>query len=172
MDKKSEKNTIRIVMILFIVGGIVMSAADMIGGNVSLMGSEGLKNAAAVLVVYLLGLAVMLGAAVYGGVKSIVYGVRLARIYRQGGEIKEAFSAYFGKSLPALTVIFGIILLGLGGISFAAGVDSGGPFYEQISRNGSGNFALLWNIFGDMAYGEADSYVVNEGYSIDFGGQH
>ncbi|MDE6593271.1 MAG: hypothetical protein K2K57_09455, partial [Oscillospiraceae bacterium] len=120
-EKKSEKNTIRIVMIWFIVGVCVINAADMIGGNVSLIGSEGLRNAAAVLGVYLLGLAVMLGAAVYGGVKSIVYGVRLAGIYRQGGEVKEVFSAYFGKSLPVLTVIFGIILLGLGGISFAAG---------------------------------------------------
>ncbi len=153
-----------------------MTIAGEMGGAVSLIGSEGLGNAAAVLGVYLLGLAVMTGAAVYGGVKSIVYGVRLARIYRQGGEIKEAFSAYFGKSLPALTVIFGIILIGVGGASFAAGADSGGPFYihmSKISGNSGmgGNYSLLWNIFGDMAEGKTKCYTVNEGYSIDFGGQ-
>ncbi|MDE6591469.1 MAG: hypothetical protein K2K57_00195, partial [Oscillospiraceae bacterium] len=55
-----------------------------------------------------------------------------------------------------------------------AGAYAGGPFYIHMSENSGlgGNFSMLWNIFGDMAEGKTKSYTVNEGYSIDFGGQH
>lgn len=176
-EKKKTNKPIVFVVVLIFFGKTVMDISEVICYRVTLMGREGLWNAALVLSVYLAGLLSLAGAFFYGGVKSVIYGVRLGRLYRQGGDMGEVFSVYFGRKLPALTVIFGVIFLGVGGISFVAGVDTGGPFYihmSEISGNGCtfGNISLLWNVACDLREERTECCTVNEGYSFSFGGQY
>lgn len=166
---KRKVNTVQRIVIAVFLGVAVMNISGGICCRVTLVGREGLENAALVLAVYLLGLVIEAGAFIYGGVKAFIYGVKLGRAYRTAdSETKWAMSAYFGKSLPLLTEIFGVILIGIGGISLAAGADSGGAMYTHMWKNGGNNISLLADVLSDMGDENVRSYRVNDGYSIDF----
>lgn len=168
-EKKRNVNTVALLFAAVFLGILVMSISEDICLRVTLVGREGLRNAAAVLSVYLLGLAIEAGAFIYGGVKAFTYGVKLGRAYRLAdSETERAMSAYFGKHLPALVKIIGVILIGMGGISLTAGTDSGGAMYTHMWKNGGNNISLLADVLCDMRDEKVRSYRVNDGYSIDF----
>lgn len=170
IEKDRKVNTVQRIVIAVFLGVTVMNISGVICGRVTLVGREGLENAALVLAVYLLGLVIEAAAFIYGGVKAFIYGVRLGRAYRSADkETAWAMSAYFGKHLPLFAKIFGVILIGMGGISVIAGADSGGTMYTHMWKNGGNNISLLADVLSDMGDENVRSYRVNDGYTIEFG---